>query len=330
MVYINSLRKNVFPNYLPPFDDELFSSWICRLSHNHEVKSRTFLKNYLPNNVVNLWNRDIDLLGPDYLKKLLVDHTPLSSTEINNLFISKYKGRVFIRESAITMNVLCIGINHRQRMRFGQQCCILCLAEGSPYYKIKWRFSSSIVCLKHKCILIDRCPDCSSPISFFRHEFGGNHSVLDVNPEFFTKCYYCQANIHEFAPEPASLMSLNHQKRVDYIIDKGMYKEESSIIYLNTLHALSTRLVSNSKNNRFRKAILDYYKVEFPIIHIPSRFWSVKQRYMIYTYISNLIHKRFNELPFVFTNYKVTKSSITNSEYSLIECLNNILYTHHY
>lgn len=324
MVYINSLQKDIFPNYLPPYQDELFSSWICRLSHNHGIKSRTFLKNYVPFGAVNLWNRDVDLLTPEYIKKVILDHTPLSSKQIEDLFISKHKGKVFMHVSANTMNVLSIGINHRQRKRFGQQCCILCLREESAYYKVQWRLATSVICTKHKCLLIDRCQYCESPISFFRFEFGGNQSVVDVHPERLFSCYYCHSKIGDFVPEYVDDKRLLYQHRVNNIISTGVYNKESSILYLNALLLLSKRLVSDTKDNRFRQAILESYKNEFPLINKDMRFWNVQQRYNIYAYINDLLHEKYTDLSFIFKTYKVTRSSITNGSHEVSEVLNNL------
>lgn len=327
MVYIKSLGKNIFPNYLPPYQDELFSSWLCRLSHNHRVKSNVFLKNYIHNREINLWNRDIDLFAPEYLKKMIVDHTPLSIMEVNNLFIAKHKGKAFAHVAAHTKNVLPIGVHHRQRIRFGQQCCILCLRESTPYYKTSWRLVTSVICVKHKCLLIDRCQNCQSSIAFFRSEFGESQSNVDFNPELLFNCFHCKLPIKDFIPEQVCDRDIEFQMRINNMISTGIYKKESSISHLNALFILSKRVISNTKDNRFRKAIIETFKVDTPVNDLTMNFWDVKGRCVIFTFIDCLLHEQFDTLCSIFKRYRIIKSCMTKNYNETPKYLENLYFS---
>ena len=84
MVIINN--KNIWPLYIPPEKNELFSSWFCRLSNNHMIRSESFLTNYF-GRMLPLWNRDIDMLMPNKYLNTISNHTPLTSLQIRNLFL---------------------------------------------------------------------------------------------------------------------------------------------------------------------------------------------------------------------------------------------------
>jgi len=69
MVYINSINKRIFPNYIKPLPRELFTSWLCRMSTAHDIKPLSFIQNYFGRNQPIL-TRDIDLFAPDYIINL--------------------------------------------------------------------------------------------------------------------------------------------------------------------------------------------------------------------------------------------------------------------
>ena len=76
MVYIKSLEKEIFPYFLKPKQNELFSSWLCRISINHKVKPQTFILNYFGRGYP-IWNRDIDMFPSSFLVNKLEKHTPV-------------------------------------------------------------------------------------------------------------------------------------------------------------------------------------------------------------------------------------------------------------
>lgn len=60
MVYIKKFRKNIWPLYIPPLPDELFSSWIYRLANNHRVGPQLLINEYLDKKLLIKVN-DIDI-----------------------------------------------------------------------------------------------------------------------------------------------------------------------------------------------------------------------------------------------------------------------------
>lgn len=127
MPYIPTLNKNIWAHYIPPYQDELFTSWFFRLSQEHSVKSHSFGKYYFKDQ--QFWNRDVDNMSTDYLKKVIFNNTPLEYTDINALFLSDYQSRLFENHNpnGFTSGILPLGILHRKRKHNGLLYCPKCL-----------------------------------------------------------------------------------------------------------------------------------------------------------------------------------------------------------
>ena len=217
MVYIKSLEKEIFPYYLPPEKDELFTSWFCRLSNNHDVKTNTFIQNYFGRNVP-FWNRDIDVLEPENIINIMVKHTPLRIENIHEMFLRNYEGFAYYKyhHDGTIRNILPLGINHRKRKQFGQQCCTKCLSMGTVYFKKSWRLITSVVCTECNQLLIDRCYKCGSPITYYRVNMKSfsNLSTMEFQPLFL--CSNCNTDLRKYEPNriPTKL-ELDYQKYID-------------------------------------------------------------------------------------------------------------------
>lgn len=70
MVFIKSLNKKIFPYYLPPEENDLFSSWLCKLAINHYVKPQRFIQIYSGRDLP-IMNRDIDLYAQHTFQYLI-------------------------------------------------------------------------------------------------------------------------------------------------------------------------------------------------------------------------------------------------------------------
>lgn len=311
MVYIKSLNKNIFPYYLPPEKEELLSSWICRLSYNHGVKTNTFIQNYFPNNFP-IWNRDIDLSGSKFIITTLERHTPLNYSNIENLLLRSLQGYAFrkLNPKGITENILSIGIQHRMRNKFGQLCCQKCLDKKTIYYKKSWRLASSIVCSECNCLLIDRCPNCEAPITFFRTNMGGN--IIKSTMEFkkMNLCSNCFGDLTKMIlPDTPSPLEIEYQKFIDKTICNG-YNEytQYSFFFIKVLLILAMRLRKKIKNNRFKKCIEEYYNINFDYYKTNINAWDAKQRRETIPIVYSLFLDFPNKLEKILRQGMVTKS----------------------
>ncbi|MDX9694386.1 MAG: TniQ family protein [Bacteroidales bacterium] len=311
MVFIKRLEKEIFPYYLPPEKDELFTSWFCRLSNNHDVKTNTFIQNYFGRNVP-FWNRDIDVLEPENIINIMVKHTPLRIENIHEMFLKNYEGFAYYKyhRDGTIKNILPLGINHRKRKQFGQQCCTKCLSKGPVYFKKSWRLITSVVCTECNQLLIDRCYKCGSPITYFRVNMKSfsNLSTMEFQPLFL--CSNCNTDLRKYEPNriPTKL-ELEYQKYIDNSILNGFNSiTQYSFAFIRILLLLSLRLRSSSKNNRFREIVLKKYNTPETFINKEVRYWSVDQRRETLPFIFSLFKNSTDELYSLFAEGKVMRA----------------------
>lgn len=182
---------NLLPAFSHPLEDELVSSWICRLAMDHFLKAQVFCKIALNNK--NVWNRDIDRLAPELLIKRLSELTLTSESRIQQCLVSSYDAILFQDYNAygFTKWILPIGIYHRQRKRYGLMFCPGCISKDeTAYFRKSWRLSLSVVCPKCNMRLHDRCPNCNSIIVFYRRELGSRNEDPVVPLNYCFNCMY--------------------------------------------------------------------------------------------------------------------------------------------
>lgn len=311
MVFIKTLNKEIFPGYLKPEKDELFTSWFCRLSDNHSVKTNTFIQNYFGRNTP-FWNRDIDVLAPENIIRLIHEHTPLAKEDIQELFLKSYEGYAFdqYRSTGSIRNILPLGIHHRKRKQFGQQCCTKCLSKDVFYFKRSWRLITSVICTECNHLLIDRCYVCGSPISFFRVNIRSfsNLSTMEFQPMYL--CSSCNADLRKYIPKRIpTKQEIDYQKFIDNSILLG-YNDISqySFTFIRVLLLLSLRLRSSSKNNRFRGIVLKKFMTSCEYIDKEIRYWSIEQRIETLPIILNLFEDYPNTMSTLFKEGKIIKA----------------------
>lgn len=325
MVYVEKYRKNIFPAYIHPEKNELFSSWYCRLAINHQVKPLTFIKNNFGYNAP-IFDRDIDYLKPAFLTDFIYKHTPMSKKAIDNLFLTTYNEN-FTDQSKRKSRILSLGLNNRNRKRFGTMCCPKCLS-SFPYYKKEWRLFTTIVCCKCKYHLIDRCQLCRKPISYHKIYNSGNHSVPNVLLPF-SQCYNCEIDFAKIQLSRPSTTELQYQMFMDITLKKGYNRYTNySFSFVNGL-ILLCRSARGSRLNKFNRnlndLLADKYNVRLSPLQTEVGFWSLEERLETLPIIYKFITDNSNiqkELDF----FKLSKSYLSASshdiDYWLISLLN--------
>ncbi|MCT4152796.1 TniQ family protein [Elizabethkingia anophelis] len=287
MVFIRTCGKEIFPVYIPPYADELFSSWYCRLAIKHRVKPLTLVKNNFDYNAP-VFNRDIDNLSPQYLLDFLYLHTPLNKERIKKLFLSSYSGSYCSDDSENRNNILALGINHRDRKRFGMMCCPKCLRRES-YYKKEWRLFTSILCSKCNSYLIDRCPECHKPISYHRIYNSGNQSVLDYELPF-TLCWYCKTDLAEVDVEKPGDLELRYQRFINKTLLKGCNEYSNySFSFIRGLIILCRAGRSRKFKQRFSRLLNSVYNVELTPVEKKINLWNLEERIATLPYIFRFV-----------------------------------------
>lgn len=209
----------LWPVHPPPSPDELLSSWMVRLAHLNGHKVHSFYALYFGKER-QIWNRDIDRLAPAWLLEGLAAHTGTPMSRIMETTLLSLEGRLFERHtlSGNTRWLLPLGIYHRTSRRFGLQYCPQCLAEdATPYFRASWRLALSTACFRHDALLRDRCPDCDSPIMFWRTDmssrsFGGRHALQD--------CIRCGGDLAQGPATPA-LWPTTRSRRLAFVWSRG-------------------------------------------------------------------------------------------------------------
>lgn len=317
MPFIASLDKNIWACYVPPYPDELFTSWFFRITQEHGVKSHSFGKYYFKNQ--QFWNRDADNMPTENLKKIIFENTPLEISAIEKMFLTSYESKLFEKHNpnGITTGILPLGINHRKRKHNGLLYCPLCLKKKA-FFKKQWRLLISYICCECGTFLRDCCNNCKQPVSFHRLEQGDKQKIEISSLSQCSFCNYDLTTNFEYSTEEQII----NQIKINKILENG-YADNIpySFSYFKLLQSLSNLLSRNNEIwGRLRKAC----ESEFGILPEEKGnffLWSIEKRRTIfdisfkiaedYTYFHQLIMKynlRLSEfkkdhvLPYSFEN----------------------------
>lgn len=95
----------------------------------------------------------------------LADAHQLSFEDVRSLSLAGYVGRVVTDLDGVKHPRFWLRARLRNRVNsYGPMFCPHCLAEDAvPYFRLAWRFAFVTECDRHKCELLDHCPNCKSP-----------------------------------------------------------------------------------------------------------------------------------------------------------------------
>jgi hypothetical protein len=259
---LKGLTRPLWPIRYKPLPDELLSSWLVRLAHGHGLKVQTFC-NIIFGNRLQVWNRDVDRLAPQWLLSALVTHTGTSERDAWFTTLRVYEGHLCrtVKASGHVQWLQSLLMYHRTREGYGQQYCPACLAsDGIPYFRKSWRVALKTMCLQHECLLLDRCGQCAAPISFHRIDMG--HSGLNVEPSM-RHCHACNfdlATAHQESPEfhnsPASLAWMMEQVQSIDALSEGA-PSSVDLCELDVLRNLVGLMLSRTPTNRLNEYVAE-------------------------------------------------------------------------
>lgn len=254
---------NKLPCSIKPKEDELFSSWLVRLSYHHFLKSHSFYKILFPK--YQIWTRDIDKFAPLELINELSIKTLSTSKEIYNTTLKSYETKLYLKHNAHgnLKWVLPLGIFHRIRRNNGLVYCPKCLKDDNePYFRKHWRLSFSVICTKCGINLHEKCPKCKKPIVFFRNDLGNKNKQP---PDKISYCYNCGYDLSKSRVVYASHRCIEYQKKLFRILENGL---NSSIIYphlyFDVLHQIIKIIISNKSkifDNKITKSNKTFEKL---------------------------------------------------------------------
>lgn len=274
---------------MKPLPDELLSSWILRYSKCLKTKSHTFCKFVLKSE--NVWNRDIDLNVTDKFLDGLSDISFVSREGVYNTTLKSYYPNLFVHTSRKW--ILPIRIYHRIRKSAGQMFCPGCLKKDHvPYFRRKWRLSLSVVCPDCKIVLLDKCPNCSSPISFHRLEVGLKEGIIETE---LSICYECSFDLRKSPKVKARKSIVDLQRKFYSAINDGFTEyTQYSHLFFDCIHQLVKIINSKGKKfSAFDKELSKLAGIEFKKVKSRGEFdkLGLEDRYLVLQKIDWILKK---------------------------------------
>ncbi len=187
---MRNFSSSLWPIRYKPLPDELLSCWLVRLAHGHGLKVQTFC-NAVFGHRLQVWNRDIDRLAPQWLLNELTSRTGTSTPHILGTTLRSYEGKLYakFRSAGILNWILVLQMYHRKRNGFGLQFCPTCLANDKvPYFRTSWRIALCTMCTRHKTMLLDRCEKCGAAVAVHRIDMKEREFSLD---DLCCRCHSC-------------------------------------------------------------------------------------------------------------------------------------------
>lgn len=229
-----------------PRPDELLSSWLTRLAHDHLIKTHTFGRMLFPG--ANVWTTDIDRSAPESMLRTLALRTGTPLAKVEQTVLQRYEGRLHphARQGTVAPWVLPLGIYHRTRRYYGLLYCPQCLKKDgpTPYFRTHWRLAISHVCTRCEVYLLDRCPACEQPVTFFRVELG-RKSELASTP--ISHCFHCGLDLATVPNKRASSPVLADQLELERILREGWNEQ---VFYPHSYFVVLRQLMKQLVNAR--------------------------------------------------------------------------------
>lgn len=215
MVYSNERAKSNqahlrrWPVNTVPFDDELLSSWLIRVSFDH-FTAPLILTSYLWGNW-RAWTFDLDReLSVARLNKLSAC-SGISVSQLQRMSLRstiEKISRTNLIEQSMWPWVVARHTRNRNTYRY-QPFCPKCLkSDSEPYFRRTWRLSFVTVCTLHSCQLLDCCPHCKQSIEPHR-----------LKTKTLTECMYCHQDITTAPSKKASSRLLKTTNELIQSID---------------------------------------------------------------------------------------------------------------
>jgi hypothetical protein len=247
---------NRLPCATYPRPDELLSSWLTRMAHDHLLKTHTFGKMLFPG--ANVWNTDLDRSAPESMLHTLAIRTGTPLDRVEQTVLRRYEGRLHLHsgQSSIVPWILPLGIYHRTRRYNGLLFCPLCLQKDGlvPYFRTHWRLAVTHVCTRCGVYLQDRCPECEHPVIFFRVELGRKSELAN---EPISHCFHCGLNLAKVPVEYAPAPVLADQLELERILREGWNEQIfHPHLYFIVLRQLMKQLINaRPASKAFQQAV---------------------------------------------------------------------------
>ena len=248
---MHGLTESLWPIRYKPLPGELLSSWLVRLAHGHGLKVQTFC-NLIFGNKLQIWNRDIDRLAPEWLIVELSSKTGASYQQAFKTTLQSYQGIIYHRprQSGSLTWIQSLKLHHRKFEGFGLQFCPGCLASDiDPYFRKSWRVAFNTTCPIHQCMLQDRCPHCGHGVAFHRSDMKHAEYITAVS---LLECHYCGFDLSQTPAKAANYFDNVVGEFIRGLVTRltSSTFNQADIEVLMVMHHLSKLMLSRSPKVR--------------------------------------------------------------------------------
>lgn len=178
-----------------PRNDELLSSYLCRIAAAHGATPMRFTGLHLGEHI---WTRDIDRTPPRGLTEAVACGAGLSESRVRAMQLTAPLGWVS-----------CVGVYHRMRRRHGLRYCPACLQEEAAYLR-QWRCAWVTCCWRHGLWLWDSCPACGAVLML--------HRAAALN-----RCWRCAADLTHAPRRAVPMSDAPWQARLTLAVEDGSW-----------------------------------------------------------------------------------------------------------
>ena len=303
--YREKLYKAKIRNRVLPEKNELFSSWIARNATINFLQTTTFINKYFCHYKDWFLNRDLDVIKND---NFFIDFASRMNIDVNKLkdsSLQSYSGYLaeYIRDNTRNALISPVKIRGTYNKLYGLKYCPMCLKEEN-YFKKEWRLSFYNVCLKHHCVMLDRCPKCQEPLTITKRK----HDLVDFN------CYNCG---FKFKKADVKLVNSKSEsiKQLEYamdILNKGWFEFDGDIYYSISFFRVAKQISKliyhlGFRNNYTLLKELQYLDINLPDKDITSgkfmeEFIEIEEALAIYTASFKILRNSKNLIAYIKSN----------------------------
>jgi hypothetical protein len=166
----NWVQEYFFLFIPPPLPDELLSSWLTRVAHEHARRLPNFLTLFVKREGSRITSTDLDFQYNEQLFQVLAQKSGLNEKTIYKMSLRNEEGYLFTCNNCLYPPKQIRKLTDK-RTHFGLMYCPQCLQEDKiPYFRKQWRYYFYNACPKHNIYLTDRCWKCYKPIKLSKLE----------------------------------------------------------------------------------------------------------------------------------------------------------------
>ena len=220
---------NLWPIRPKPKQDELLSSWLCRIAEENQMQTSAFCSAVFLGERFTF--REIDRTFDFEMMANLSLGTGISIDRIWEASLLSDSGYVFDFRPAGTTEWIFPTASADGESGNGLTYCPLCL-EDDPYYRRSWRFAFNPACAKHRVFLMRDCPSCRKPYNYY---YG--ITEIPAGAPLIVTCRWCGADLRNAVPNPADSRLIDGALRVQEFLNDGIAQDSFSIPDFRHVHA---------------------------------------------------------------------------------------------